>query len=260
MTIAGLEVHVQGSGDPVLLVHGSGGGPNSWAAVSAELALSFEVWSFVRRGYGPGPAAETFADEVPDLRALLDAIGRPTHLVGASLGATLALHAARSDESEIRSLHLFEPPLLLPGPHLDGVRARYEELISVNNYREATLLVAREVVHLPDELAATLAGGPEPDPVEAAREAQGWLGDLRQLADDTTDTTRWERIEVPTLLMQGADTWSPIPEGMEALHRALPSAERVTWKGQAHFATMTAPDLFAATVTDFIDRLRSTNS
>lgn len=253
-TVAGLDVQVQGSGEPVLLVHGSGGGPDSWTLVAAELAESFEVWTFVRRGYGPGPAPATFAEEVPDLQALLDAIERPARVVGASLGATLVLHAALSDPRGMRSLALFEPPLLLPGQHLHGVRARYEVLTAAGDHAKAGLLLAREVIHLPEELVALLANAPGPDPVDAHREARGWIGDLRQLAADTTDTARWSAITLPTLLMQGADTWPPIPEGVEALARALPHVERLAWEGQSHFVTMTAPHLFAAAVAEFAHR------
>jgi len=133
-------------------------------------------------------------------------------VVGASLGATLVLHAALADPRGMRSLALFEPPLLLPGQHLHGVRARYEALTAAGDHAKAGLLLAREVIHLPEELVALLANAPAPDPVDAHREARGWIGDLRQLAADTTDTARWSAITLPTLLMQGADTWPPIPE------------------------------------------------
>lgn len=45
--------------------------------------------------------------------------------------------------------------------------------------------------------------------------------------------------------MGGADSWDPIPATMDALARAMPTARRVVWPGQAHFATMTAPGLVA---------------
>ena len=52
-------------------------------------------------------------------------------------------------------------------------------------------------------------------------------------------------VTVPTLLMQGADTWEPMPSTLDALAAALPDVRRISWPGQSHFVTSTAPDLVA---------------
>ena len=59
-------------------------------------------------------------------------------------------------------------------------------------------------------------------------------------------------IAVPTLLMQGSDTWSPMPEAMDALAAVLPLASRATLHGQNHFATHTAPERWAAPLRRFL--------
>ncbi len=248
---------VVGTGDPVVLVAGSGSGPDSWTAVAEVLAGEFEVWSFVRRAYtggSPARAPRTFAAEVGDLRAVLDVVGRPAHVVGASLGATLALHTARADPAGIRSLVLFEPPLLLAGSQVGEVAVRHRALVAAGEYRAAGLLVAREVLHAPSFLLDALAQAPDQEPEEAAREAHGWEADLAQLADDDRDVTRWSALALPTLILQGGRTWSPVPEGVEALAQALPHAERICWPDESHFVTATAPGLFAAAVADFARR------
>ena len=51
--------------------------------------------------------------------------------------------------------------------------------------------------------------------------------------------------------MQGAESWSPLPETMQQLADALPEVERAIWTGQMHFATMTAPELVAGTLRSF---------
>jgi pimeloyl-ACP methyl ester carboxylesterase len=251
-----LPTTVVGTGDPVVLVHGSGGGPDSWTGVAEALAAEFEVWSFVRRAYTgrAGRSPGTFAEEVADVRGIVAAVGRPTHLVGASLGATLALHTAAASSEGLRSLVLFEPPLLLAGPHVGEIATRHDALVAAGEYRAAGLLVAREVLHAPAELVEALASAPEPDPREASREARGWSADLAQLAADQPDAARFAPITVPTLILQGGRTWSPVPEGVEALAAALPHAARVTWPDESHFVTATAPRLFADAVADFLRR------
>jgi pimeloyl-ACP methyl ester carboxylesterase len=102
---------------------------------------------------------------------------------------------------------------------------------------------------VPDALLAAL-GDPKPDPVGAA----GSQHDLEAMAADDGDERRWAVVDVPTLLMQGAETWDPMPATMDRLAATLPRVERVVWAGQAHFASSTAPDLVAETLRGFFAR------
>ena len=125
-----LAVRRVGAGDPVVLLHGTGGGLHSWAGVADLLAADHRVWLVARRGYAPSdvPAGvNSFDREVADVHAVLSAVGdedgAPAHLVGASYGATLALHAVRDavpgHPQAARSLALYEPPLFASGPPMD---------------------------------------------------------------------------------------------------------------------------------------------
>ncbi|AVT39308.1 alpha/beta fold hydrolase [Plantactinospora sp. BB1] len=255
-----LVVRRTGSGDPVILVHGSGGGLHSWAGVAELLADDHELWLPARRGYGPSdvpPAVKSFKDEITDLVAVAEAAyassGRRVHLVGASYGATLALHAASAEPTRFRSLALFEPPLFAAGselvPLLDRYRAAFDRDDAV-----AMAAVLNEVTRVPAEVVrafAAAAGDRGPDPAEARRSAVGWLHDLEALATDSTDVARWSSIGLPTLLMQGADTWEPMPSAMDALAAAIPRLRRVVWAGQSHFVTATAPALVADALRGF---------
>jgi pimeloyl-ACP methyl ester carboxylesterase len=72
------------------------------------------------------------------------------------------------------------------------------------------------------------------------------------MAADAADLDRWARIEVPLLLLQGSDTWDPMPATMDALAAVLPTASRTVLPGQSHFASHTAPELFAGAVRTFL--------
>jgi pimeloyl-ACP methyl ester carboxylesterase len=243
-----LTVRRLGTGIPVVLLHGSGGGLHSWQAVAELLANRYELWLVCRRGYAPSdvpPGANSFRAEVADVRAVLAAAGAPAHLVGSSYGATLALHAAGLDG--VRSLSLYEPPLFAAGPRLRPVLAAYRDMLAAGDEAGATLLFLSAVARVPAALLAAL-GGAEPDPVGAV----GSLHDLEAMAADDGDLGRWSAVTRPTLVMQGADTWDPMPATMDRLAAVLPRAERVVWAGQAHFATSTAPDLVADTLRRFL--------
>ncbi|MBF9134079.1 alpha/beta hydrolase [Plantactinospora sp. S1510] len=241
-----------GSGDPVVLVHGSGGGLRSWGTVADQLASDHEVWIPARRGYGPSdvpPGPKSFKDETADLIAVIEAArkssGRPVHLVGASYGATVSLHTVSAESRQVRSLALFEPPLFAAGPEIVPMLDRYRAAFERDDARGRSAAL-NDVTRVPAEVVAAFAaaaGDRTLDPVEERRSAIGWLHDLEALAEDSTDIARWSSVTVPTLLMQGADTWEPMPSTMNALATTLPGARRIIWQGQSHFVTMTAPTL-----------------
>jgi pimeloyl-ACP methyl ester carboxylesterase len=245
-----------GGGEPVVLVHGSGGGLLSWAGVAGLLEGEFELWMPARRGYGPSdvpPGPKSFAIEVADVAAVLDVVGRPAHLVGASYGSTLALHAAVGGHRYLRSLAIFEPPLFAAGDVIVPLLARYRDAFERDD-AASMFAVLNEVTRVPAAIVAAFAAGAAqqtPDPVEARRSAVGWLHDLEALAGDETEVGRWAAVAVPTLLMQGADTWEPMPSTMNALAAVLPGVRRVIWPGQSHFVTAMAPGLVADALREF---------
>jgi pimeloyl-ACP methyl ester carboxylesterase len=242
-----------GAGDPVVALHGSGGGLHSFAGVAERMADRHEVWTVARRGHGPSdvPAGgNSFEAEAADVLAVLAAVGRPAHVLGASTGAILALHAARADASSIRSLALFEPPLFACDPGLEPILERYRALLEQDELAEAGILYASEVARVPQAVLDLLAGAPAPDPEEARRAAVGTLCDFEALTNDSGDIGRWSGLDVPTLLLQGTETWEPVPTSFNALAEALPHAERVALAGQSHFAFNTAPDLVAEKLLD----------
>ncbi|WP_448641830.1 alpha/beta fold hydrolase [Geodermatophilus sp. URMC 63] len=259
-----LVVRRVGSGEPVVLLHGSGGGLHSWAQVADRLADGFALWLVARRGHGPSDVGDrpgSFADDVADTRAVLAAAGASSstgsaHLVGSSYGAQVALHTALAAPGEVRSLALHEPPLFAAGPQLAPVLAEYRARLADDDLAGAGALWAERVAQVPPALLAALTGSPPGDPAEARRSARGSLRDLEALVADHTAVSRWAAVRVPTLLTQGADTWDPVPATTDALAAVLPDAERVVWEGQTHFATSTAPGLVAGTLRGFLHRQR----
>ncbi|MEU4315849.1 alpha/beta hydrolase [Nocardia sp. NPDC024068] len=241
-----------GSGAPVIMVHGSGGGLHSWQPVAEQLAEQFELWLPARRGYapsGPGSSPKHFSDEVRDLGALIELIGVPAHLAGMSYGATVALHAAATG-LPVRSLALWEPPLYAAGAELAPVLARFEELAGNGNRGRAERLLAEKVARVPAAMLDA-AGAGEP-PAEEPDDSYGWSRDLESMIADTTYLDRWSAVTTPTLLMRGADTWQPMPETVERLATVLPHSTLRTFPGQSHFAPSLIPAEVAAVLAGFL--------
>jgi pimeloyl-ACP methyl ester carboxylesterase len=261
-TVDGIRLAARrtGRGTPVVLVHGSAGGIDSWDPVLPLLADDFELWVYARRGYPPSGAchaSKTFQDDVTDLRTVLAAAGGSAHLVGGSYGATVALHAAGADSTGIRSLALFEPPLYAAGAEPAAALEPFAELLAAGDLAAANRLFAERVSRAPQSILAALdaAAAAPRDAAQraaAAAEAVGCRHDLEALAADKPAVERWAHLAVPVLLMQGSDTWAPMPATMDALADVLPKVDRAVLAGQSHFATHTAPGLFADTLRRFL--------
>lgn len=102
-----LFYQVEGSGPPVVLIHGVGADGGSWDAIVPSLAPRFTTVRLDLRGHGRSGHIEgplTLADFARDVLDVLDAAGvARAHVVGFSLGGMIAQalalgHAARVDK------------------------------------------------------------------------------------------------------------------------------------------------------------------
>lgn len=111
-----------GSGEPVLLITGTGGRGGEWRAnqVPALTSAGFRAITVDNRGVPPsdtGPAGFTVDDMVADTAGLVDALGiGPCRVVGFSLGGIITLEA------------LLKHPELFTQAMIIGARARTDAL------------------------------------------------------------------------------------------------------------------------------------
>lgn len=97
--MAGLNFHREGSGEPLVLVHGLGSSWEIWEPVIPSLAERYDVVAVDLPGFGGSPAP----DEAPSIATLTDGVeglldelglGR-ARVVGNSMGGWVALELAR---------------------------------------------------------------------------------------------------------------------------------------------------------------------
>src|SRR5947208_1105757 len=139
--INGVELYYElsGSGEPLVLVHGSWGDHHNWDPVVPALADWFRVLAYDRRGHSASerPAGQgSVFEDADDLAGLIDELGlAPAHVVGNSFGAAVTLRAAVRHPQLFRSVLIHEPPLfpLLAGtdfePALGEVQRRIGAVI-----------------------------------------------------------------------------------------------------------------------------------
>ncbi|MGD0605803.1 MAG: alpha/beta hydrolase [Streptosporangiaceae bacterium] len=149
-----------GTGDPVVLIHGSGPGVTSyanWRLVLPALAENFRVLApdMVGFGFSERPAnieygVQTWADQVV---GLMDALELPTaHLVGNSFGGAIALRIATQHPDRVGKLVLMGS-MGVPFPITEGLERVWGYQPSFENMRKVLDVFAYSRHLVNDELA-----------------------------------------------------------------------------------------------------------
>jgi pimeloyl-ACP methyl ester carboxylesterase len=247
-----------GSGPSLLAVHGGGADHSAWDSVAPLLADSFTVYAMDRRGRGGSGDADGYAieREFDDVASAADALPAPVHLYGHSFGGTCSIEAALRTDN-VASLMLYEG-----GPKPAGLRfipdefvAHLEQLIVAGQREEAlsTFLLKGAGV-APEELPVLRKHPAWPARVAAANTLPR---ELRAINDYGADMAKFSNLKIPTLLIVGSETEARRREMLERLVQVLPTARLAVLPGQRHAAHQTAPELFAATLREFLNSARS---
>ncbi|HYP48552.1 MAG TPA: alpha/beta hydrolase [Thermoleophilaceae bacterium] len=260
----GVKLHweLHGSGEPVALVHGSWGNAMEWEAVAAELAASFQVLVYDRRGHSRSerPSTQGSVDEDgDDLAGLLEALDlAPAHVVTNSYGGNIALRLATRRPDLFRSLACHEPPLfsLLGGDSesremLEQATASFgavADRIAEMDHDGA----ARQFI---DEVALG-AGGWDTLPAEAKatfiENAPTFLDELNDPDLLKVDDGALGRLQRPVLLTTGTESPPLFPRVVDRLADLIPHAARQTIPGAGHEPHQTMPESYAEMIANRI--------
>ena len=255
-----LEVRERGTGDPLVLVHGSWDDHQVWAFVEEDLAQSFRVVSYDRRGHtgsedGGGPGSKR--EDEDDLAALIEALElAPAHVAANSFGTSIALGLAARRPELVRSLCGHEPPLIALAAD-EPMMAQVGEgvgsvlsLIDSGQDEEAARLFVEDV-----------AVGPGAWEMMAPEERASMIANAGTFADEQRDP-EWAAIDLdalaalalPVMLTQGDQ--SP-PFFAAIIARLAAASERVevkTLPGAGHVPHLTHPGDWVAVVREFAAR------
>src|SRR5688500_5018863 len=102
---------VDGTGDPVVLLHGIARTHADWTAQHELLSDRFRVYSVDLAGFGgsdPLPGRYSLQALADFVERFLDAVGvtEPAHLVGNSLGGAVAMRVSVQSPERVRTLAL----------------------------------------------------------------------------------------------------------------------------------------------------------
>ena len=259
-------------GAPVILLHGGGQTRHAWGATARRLgAEGYRVLSLDLRGHGDsGWSAQGeygFSAFRDDVRAVLDLVGRPAVLVGASLGGIASLMAAgegaqadgKGDE-RIRALVLVDITPKVAGPGSERIMA----------FMTANPEGFADVEEAADAVAGYLPHRPRPrDPsglmknLRLRGERLHWHWDpsfIRRAAperfdDDGRLAAAARNVTAPTLLVRGEESEVVRPEDVDGFLALMPQAEVVDVHGAGHMVAGDRNTIFGDAVVAYLLRV-----
>jgi len=253
------------SGEPLVFVHGSWVDHHTWDAVVPSLSRSFRVLAYDRRGHSQSerPASPgSVREDAADLAALIEELGlAPAHMVGSSLGGAIVLRLAQERPDLVRSLVVNEPALF--GLLADSPEGRAMlQTIQTRIGAVVELLEAGDIEGGVRQFVETIAFGPGAwaDISAQVRQtvlfnAPTFLDEMRDPQALSIDLARLRNFPHPVLLTRGEQSppfFSPV---IEKLANALPRAERKVFSGASHEPEQTHPQLYTATLEEFLTRV-----
>lgn len=260
----------QGSGQPVVLIHGYPLNGHSWEKQTRELlAQGYRVITYDRRGFGQsskvssGYDYDTFAADLNTVLETLDL--RDVVLVGFSMGTgELARYVARYGHERVAKLAFLaslEPFLVqrddnpegVPQAVFDGIAdaARtdryawytqfYKDFYNLDENLGSR--ISQEVVDGSWNVAISSA------PVAAYAVVPAWIEDFRADVESVRSAGK------PTLILHGtADNILPIDATARRFHQAVPEADYVEVEGAPHGLLWTHADEVNAALTEFLGK------
>lgn len=241
-----------GSGPPLVLVHGGMGMIERWLPVWDALRANFRVTAMDRRGRGSSTdGAEYSGDrESADIRLVIEDVfareGAPVNVFAHSIGATFAL-AAVAGASPVDRVVLYEPA----GPETvaGGWPQKVSALIEDGRVGQAIGSFLTEVIGMSPEDVERLRRQPgsfDPRPIAAAtfpREAR---------ALEVADLGVARAIDRPVLLLLGSESPPWASTIVRFLQVTMPEASVALLAGCGHEGIDDAPALVGETVTRFL--------
>jgi pimeloyl-ACP methyl ester carboxylesterase len=252
-----LSYREEGSGPPLVLVHGSPGDSRSWGRVLPHLRDRFRVLAVDLPGYGG-------SDGVPDepvgraalmgaaVARLAESAGSPVRLAGHSFGGVVAMQAAlQATRGTIETLVLFEPVFFRALQIVKDSQALDPAVTHFKAYVSRALEGEPEVVRLMiDYWFGDGAYARMPDPVRAYLDANAPRNalDVRSAFNDIATREQLAAFVPPVRVVCGDRS----PEIVRAIGRGmlqlLPNARLEALAGANHGMLDSHPEAVAGVI------------
>ena len=247
-----------GGGPVILFLHGLGGNSASWEPQFGAFSNQYRVVAWDLPGFGSSDLLATQPVTTRDYcnlaRRLMDALGiEYAHGIGTSYGTVILADLARSNPGRIRSM-IFGCGVTGMG-HLDlqaRARLRATRRAEIESMGQRKFAEMRNSTYLAAGLSADLvervvelAGSAKPEGYLQAYGALTESNIFPSLAD----------IDVPALVISGANDPIAQARDCERVARALPCAEYHCIRNSGHYVNLEQTETFNRLVGDFLARV-----
>lgn len=273
-----------GTGDPVVLIHGTASDLRIWTDPQAgqlpDFGSRYRVIAYSRRFARPNDDIAPGTDDqmlphVADLIAFLRALAAvPAHLVGHSWGGFIALLAAIRHPDSVRSVVLMEPPVVslfvsTPPRPAELVRlllSRPSTALAIARFGATALAPAQKAFRAGDDKAAIEAfgrgvlGSQRFDNLSVAQRERFWdnrssaRAQLLGAGFPMVTDHEVRSVEAPVLLLVGAESPPLFKRMTDRLRELLPYSELVEIPAASHAMQEDNPRAWSAAVRAFLDR------
>ena len=243
--IAGTTIHYrdEGTGTPIVLLHGTAASLNTWDAWATELSKSHRVLRLDLPGFGlSGPnATHTYSIDYYSnlLLHFLYTLGiEKAHFAGSSLGGQIAYNFAANHTERVHKLILVSPT---------GVTNANDKSISLPFRLAQTPLLKHTLRYITPrfivEKSLREVYGDDSKLTEQAislshdmllREGNREAFIARMNTTDADNSHKLAQVQAPTLILWGeADAWVPVTDAAHFQH-SIKGARVVTYPGAGH--------------------------
>lgn len=275
-----LEYVEQGTGQPVVLVHGGLNDLRAWADQIEAIGPKYRAVALSCRYYHPNEEIPDGAflpldTLVEDLAAFLRALDlAPAHLIGASSGGLACLLLALREPGLVRTLVLAEPPVLsvlgmsVPPKPLQILRLLVRSprtAIAVIKFGARGIAPASRAFERGDderglEVFVTSVLGREAFANLSAAMRQQLHDNVRPFKAQLRagfppfDETDARSVKLPTLLVTGERSAPVFHRITDRLEKLMPSVQRTDIRNASHLMYEDDPDAFNGAVLAFLER------
>lgn len=247
----------QGSGTPLLLLHGGGVDCTMWDLQFNEFSKHFRVIRYDARNYGKSTTGDGPYANHEDLAALLDALKIDKAVVlGLSMGGGIAIDFAVEHPERMLAL-------VSVGAGING--AEFEDPdYEKNRIKEQEALKKGDLYEFIEWIIRSWGDGPKRTPEQMNSDVRKkihymmWVTyskfnpKARPQALKHTADKRLHEIKCPTLSITGKLDMSVIHRLSDMLVQQAPNAKHVSVKNVAHYVNMEAPAEFNRIIIEFL--------
>lgn len=252
-----VHCEIVGDGAPILFLHGFLLDGDLWRHAAHQVAGDGNWRAIIPdlRGHGRSDATPTTSvtQLAEDAVAVLDAIGegQPAVVVGLSLGGIIGFELIRRHRNRVRA---FVPVCARANSEDDAGVARWAGLIRLIE-REGPRAAAD--AHVDRAFSPTVDSGVRNALYDAILRMSptGIIAAARALANREDSILGLGQIDCPALVVAGAEDCLTPVECMREIAEAIPGSQFQVISGAGHIPPAEQPELFAATLRQFLDTL-----